>query len=239
MIITIHQPEHLPWLGFFNKISKAEKFVILDNVQFRKNYFQNRNRIVGSNGIQFINVPTRTKGHMGSNLAHTEISTDGANVKWREKYLRTIQMSYSKHQFFSEVFPVLEGAINLDTNLLCDINLAIIKSFADKLNIHLEYIRASEMDLDGAKSDLILDICEKLGADVYIAGSSGRDYLDMKSFTDVGIVVKYNDYIHPVYLQRKTKEFESNLAALDLFMNYGWAEGKRIMMEGNEGLSDA
>ena len=238
MVITIHQPEHLPWLGFFNKISKAEKYVILDNVQFRKNYFQNRNRIMGSNGVQFINVPTKTKGHMDSDLAHTEISTNGSNGKWREKYLRTIQMSYGKHPFYAEVFPVLEAAINIETNLLCDINLAIIKSFADKLEIHPEYVRASEMKLDGAKSDLILDICEVLKADVYIAGPSGRDYLNIQSFIDTGIVVKYNDYYHPKYPQRKAKEFETNLAALDLFMNCGWTDGKRIMMEGNEELSE-
>ena len=238
MIITIHQPEHLPWLGFFNKISKAEKFVILDNVQFRKNYFQNRNRIMGSNGVQFINVPTKTKGHMDSTLAKTEIASDGANGKWKEKYLRTVQMSYSRHPYFSEVFPVLEAAIQTETNLLCDINLAIIQLFADQLNIHPEYVRASEMKLTGVKSDLLLDICEKLEADVYIAGPSGRDYLDVQSFTAAGIIVKYNDYHHPIYPQRKAKEFEHNLAALDLFMNCGWNDGKRIMMEGNEDLSD-
>lgn len=238
MVITIHQPEHLPWLGFFNKISKAEKFVILDNVQFRKNYFQNRNRIMGSNGVQFINVPTKSKGHMDSNLAQTEISLDGANAKWREKYLRTIQMSYSKHLYFAEVFPVLEAAINTETDLLCDVNLAIIKSFSEKLDIHPEYIRASEMELAGAKSDLILDICKKLKAGVYIAGPSGRQYLDVESFANAGIVVKYNDYKHPVYPQRKAKDFETNLAALDLFMNCGWTEGKQIMMKDNDGLSD-
>lgn len=238
MIITIHQPEHLPWLGFFNKISKAEKYVILDNVQFRKNYFQNRNRIMGSNGVQFINVPTKTKGHMDSILANTEISLDGANARWKEKYLKTIQMSYSRHPYFSEVFPVIETALETESTLLCDINIAIIMSFADKLDIHPEYVKASEIDLEGSKSDLILDICKKLKADVYIAGPSGRDYLDINSFSESKIKVKYNDYKHPVYNQRKAKTFETNLAALDLFMNCGWVEGKQIMMNGNEGLSD-
>lgn len=238
MIITIHQPEHLPWLGFFNKISKAEKFVILDNVQFRKNYFQNRNRIIGSNGVQFVNVPTKTKGHTDSDLAHTEISADGSNARWKEKYLKTIRMSYSKHPFFYEVFPVLENAIETESEFLYDINFMIIKLFAEKLDIHPEYVRASEMRLDGAKSDLILNICKQLKADVYIAGPSGRDYLDIQSFFNIGITVKYNDYKHPVYPQRRSKEFESNLAAIDLFMNCGWGEGKRIMMNGNEGLDD-
>lgn len=212
--------------------------MILDSVQFRKNYFQNRNRIMGSNGVQWINVPTSTKGHMESDLAHTEIDTGGANAKWKIKYLRTIQMSYSKHPFYQDVYSVLEEAINTDSPYLCDINIAIIKEFADKLNIHPRFIRSSEMELKGAKSDLILDICVELGADVYIAGPSGRDYLDVGSFRNAGIVVKYNDYSHPTYPQRKAKEFESNLAALDLFMNCGWDEGKKIIMAGNESLSD-
>ena len=238
MIITIHQPEHLPWLGFFNKMSKAEVFVILDSVQYRKNYFQNRNRIMGSNGPQFITIPTRNKGHMELDIAHTEISTEGANAKWKDKYLRTIQMSYVKHPYFAEVYPVLEAAILPETELLCEVNTRIFKAFAEKLDIRPAFVRSSEMDLAGAKSDLILDICRKLKTDVYIAGPSGRDYLDIPSFTEAGITVKYNDYTHPVYPQRKTKAFESHLAALDLFMNCGWEEGKRIMMNGNEGLSD-
>lgn len=237
MVLTIHQPEHLPWLGFFNKISKTEIFVILDNVQFRKNYFQNRNRIMGSNGVQFINVPTKTKGHMNNNLAHTEISIEGSNAKWKEKYLRTIQISYRKYPFYQEVFPIIEEAIAIETSYLCDINIAIIKGFAKKLDIHPQYIRASEMKLKGSKSDLILDICKELKANVYISGPSGRDYLNIQSFTDANIVVKYNDYNHPIYPQRKVKEFTPNLAALDLFMNCGWDEGKKILMTGNEGLS--
>lgn len=238
MVITIHQPEHLPWLGLFNKIAKAEVFVILDSVQFEKNYFQNRNRILGSNGVQWLSVPVSTKGHMEGTIATTEISQAGGNAKWKEKYLRTVQQSYGKHPYFSEVFPVLESAIEIETNLLYDINMEIIRSFCDCLEIHPEYIRASELELDGQKSDLILDICRKVKADTYISGPSGRDYLDLASFAASNITVKYNDYEHPVYPQRKTKEFVSHLSALDLFMNCGFGESKRIIMAGNAGLSE-
>lgn len=238
MIITIHQPEHLPWLGLFNKISKAETFVILDNVQFEKNYFQNRNRIMGTNGVQWINVPTCTKGHLDSDLANTEISYLGKNAKWRDTYLKTIQMSYGKYPFFQEVFSILEDAIRMETDLLCDINISIIKGFANKLDIHPKYVRSSDLNVDGSKSELILDICKSVGATVYIAGPSGRDYLDVNSFEESGITIKYNDYVHPTYPQRKSKDFETNLSILDLLMNVGFTEGKTILMYGNEGLSD-
>lgn len=238
MVITIHQPEHLPWLGFFNKIAKAEMFVILDNVQYEKNYFQNRNKILGTNGVQWVNIPISTKGHMEGTIAKTEISLIGNNAKWKDKYLRTIEQSYKKYPFYAEVFPILEQAITTNTNFFCDINIKIIKGFCEKLNIKPEYIRASALNVDGLKSKLILDICKKVNADTYIAGPSGRDYLDISSFVDAGITVKFNDYNHPVYPQRKTKEFVDHLSALDLFMNCGFEESKQIIMDGNEGVEE-
>lgn len=236
MIITIHQPEHLPWLGFFNKLSKAEVFVILDSVPYRKNYFQNRNRIIGSNGVQYIGIPAVNVGHIEGTIATTKIAVQG-NANWRTKYLNTIRMSYSKHPCFSEVYPVLEQAIMTDSEYLADINIAILTSFADRLGFHPQYIRSSAMVIQGSKSDLILDICKKLRANTYIAGPSGRDYLDMRSFDDADIKVVFNDYRHPIYPQKRTAEFVPYLSALDLFMNCGFKEGERIITEGNEGVS--
>lgn len=238
MIITIHQPEHLPWLGFFNKISKAEKYVILDSVQYEKNYFQNRNKILGTNGVQWIGIPVVNTKHMEGSIATTLIASDPKNIKWKEKYLQTIKQSYGKYEFFNEVYPLLEDALNTDSKYLCDINISIIKNFCFALDIHPEFIRSSDLNVSGLKSDLILDICMKTNADVYIAGPSGRDYLDMKSFSDNGIVVKFNDFNHPTYPQKRTDEFISHLSALDLFMNVGFKEAKKIMMEGNQDIAD-
>lgn len=238
MIITIHQPEHLPWLGLLNKIAKADKFVVLDSVQFEKNYFQNRNRILGTNGVQWLSVPVANKGHMDGSIASILIANDGKNIKWKQKYLQTIKQSYGKYPYFNDVYPIIEEAISLDSPYLYDINFKIIQSFCDKLDIHPEYIRSSSLDVKGLKSSLILDICKKTKADVYIAGPSGRDYLNMDSFEKENIIVKFNDYVHPVYPQRRSSEFISHLSSLDLFMNVGFMEAKRIIMESNEGLSD-
>ena len=238
MIITIHQPEHLPWLGLFNKIAKADKFVILDSVQYEKNYFQNRNRILGTNGVQWIGIPVVNTKHMEGSIATTLIANDPKNAKWKEKYLQTIKQSYGKYEHFNEVYPLLEKAINTNSKYFCEINIAIIKSFCDALDIHPEYIRSKDLNVDGLKSSLILDICKEVKTDVYIAGPSGRDYLDMKSFEDAGITVKFNDYNHPTYPQKRTDEFVSHLSALDLFMNVDFKEAKQIIMNGNEQLAD-
>ena len=107
-IITIHQPEHLPWLGLFNKIAKAETFVLLDTVQFEKNYFQNRNRIMGTSGeAQWIGIPVNTKNHEENNIKNTKIQIAGNTKNWKKEYLRTITYCYSKYPFFNDVFPII------------------------------------------------------------------------------------------------------------------------------------
>ena len=238
MIITIHQPEHLPWLGLFNKIAKAEKFVILDSVQYEKNYFQNRNKILGSNGVQWIGIPVVNTKHMDGSIATTLISSDPKNARWKEKYLLTVKQSYGKYPFFEEVYPLLEKAINIDTPYFCEINIEIIKLFCDALDIHPEYVRSSELCVEGLKSDLILEICKATKADLYIAGPSGRDYLNMDKFAKEGISVKFNDYNHPIYPQKRSETFVDHLSALDLFMNVGFKEAKKIIMSNNEGLNN-
>lgn len=236
MIMTIHQPEHLPWLGYLNKASKADLFVILDSVQFEKNYFQNRNRILGTNGIQWLGIPVSLAGHMNASIAETKISN--VDAKWKDKYLKTIQMSYGKYPFFNDVYPMIEDSIMMDTSYLCEINLRIIRNLFDKLGFNCDIVRSTELNVSGLKSDLILQICKCVGANSYIAGPTGRDYLKVDEFNKEGISVFYNDFIHPVYEQRKSREFISHLSSIDLFMNMGFTEGKHIIIEGNEGLND-
>lgn len=235
-VVTVHQPEHLPWLGFFNKMAKADVFVLLDNVPFRKNYFQNRNKILGTNGEQWIGIPVSVKGHITSTIKDTQIAYS-ANPKWREKYLRTVQESYGKYEFFNDIFPKLSEIITSDFVTISDVNIEIIKMFANGFGIKPQFIRGSELDVDGAKSDLILDICENLKADVYIAGPFGREYLKRDEFDERDIRVCFNDYSHPLYTQKKSNEFVPYLSGLDLVMNCGYKQGKEIIMSGNEDVS--
>src|SRR5207248_9565654 len=99
VIATIHQPEHLPWLGFFNKADQADVLVLLDTVQFRKGYFQNRNRILGPNGLQWLTVPVILRGHTTRMLVDMEISNQ---EEWRSKHWKTIRQAYGHHPFFRD-----------------------------------------------------------------------------------------------------------------------------------------
>lgn len=236
MITTIHQPEHLPWLGYFNKMVKAQKYVILDNVPFRKNYVQNRNRILGTNGAQWLGVPVLIEGHIEGTIKTTRIANE-TQPKWKSKYLKTIEYSYKKHPFYDEVFSDICEIMDNDWEYISELNVALFELFANKMDIHPEFVYASDLDVSGNKSDLILDICKKTNTDTYIAGPSGRKYLDIQSFKDADIEVVYNDYTHPEYTQKKAPVFVSHLSAIDLFMNHGYKKAYEIIMSGNEGLS--
>lgn len=228
MILTIHQPEHLPWLGYFNKMASAEKFVILDSVQYEKNYFQNRNKILGSNGVQWIGVPVETRGHTCMQIKDMIIANN-INPKWKEKYLRTIEYGYKRYPYFKIYFPFFEELLKKEWKYLYDFNMEIIFYFTKELGINVEFVRSSELGVEGMKTDLILDICKKMKATTYVAGPSGREYLNIDNFKEAGIKVVYNDFMHPKYPQMKRKEFVPYLSTLDLLMNVGAEKAKNIV----------
>jgi len=230
-VITIHQPEHMPWLGFMNKLLKADVFVLFDNIQYEKNYFQNRNRIATRNGAQFLTVPVETKGYTEKTIKDMMIANT-LQPKWKQKYLKTISETYGKHPFFNTLFPKVNSIFSVCDQNICDLNIALIKLFAELLDADCSFIRGSSLSVSGAKSDLVLDICRELHADVYISGPSGRDYMNMRSFSDANIMVSFNDFVHPSYTQKNCVSFLPYMSTLDLLMNVSPKEGREIILSG-------
>jgi hypothetical protein len=218
MIVTIHQPEHLPWLGFFHKMRRADRFVILDNVQYRTNYFQNRNRVLGANGPFWLTVPVRSRGHVATSIA--DIVIDGSQA-WGERHRKSLEACYGRHPHFRRYADVLRTILESPWQRLADLNLAIIEAFRSALDIGTPMVRASELGVEGRGSELLLAICERMGAATYLSGPSGRDYLDESLFANRGIAVQYHEFHHPVYPQRGANEFVSHLTALDALANLG------------------
>lgn len=235
MRLAIHQPEHLPWLGFFNKMSMADVYVILDNVQYVKGNYQNRNRIMGTNGPQWINVPVNNKGRLESTILDMTFA-DETNPNWRKKYLNTIYCSYHKYPYFEEIYSYFEKIMDKNYKYLYDFNVDMIYYFANLLKIHPQFIRASELEVQGKKSDLVLSICKELKADIYISGEGGRHYMHLEDFKNAGIDVVFQKYIHPVYLQKTGKEFEPYMSIIDLLFNVG--PEKAIDMVKNNGYCE-
>lgn len=231
MIVTIHQPEHLPWLGFLNKIIQADLFVILDNVQFRKNYYQNRNKVRTANGWTWVKVPVRHKSD--SLIKDVTITPD---ARWKKKWWDTIYYSYKKSNYFDIYAGSIETAINQDWQFLSDLNIYLIKMLFSFLDKKLACIKASELGIEGRGSEMLLKICKKAGATTYLSGISGRDYLEEDMFREENINIVYQEFYHPIYNQMY-EPFEPCMSVIDLFFNYG-PQSLEIIMCKNIQLMD-
>lgn len=215
MILSAHQPAYLPWLGYLDKIARSDIFVYLDTVQFEKNSFINRNRIKTAQGTLWLTIPVKTKGHTGSTLLSTAIDD---TQTWRLKHIKSIESNYRKAVRFNECFPKIEKLINLQKNNLSDFCFNHLEFWCEELGINTKIVRSSSLPPLGAKSDLIFDLCAHFGANHYLSGALGREYLDEDRFQKAGIAIEYQNFKSPIYPQL-WGEFAPNLSVLDWWMS--------------------
>ncbi|HEY9746184.1 MAG TPA: WbqC family protein [Oculatellaceae cyanobacterium] len=230
MIVSVHQPAYLPWLGYFDKIIRSDVFVYLDTVQFEKNSFINRNRIKTVQGVAWLTVPVKIKGHFDKTLQEIEIDN---TQDWKKKHLRSIYFNYKKAPRFEVCYPKLEALYAKDYLLLSELCWEHLRFWLRELKINTTLVRASELPVSGKGSDLILSLCQHLGAKTYISGCLGRNYLQQKDFHDAGIAVEYQDYRCFPYPQL-WGGFLSHLCIVDFWMNSD--EYWRIANQSNERL---
>ncbi len=220
MKIAIHQPEFMPWLGFFNKMALAELFVVFDHVQFKKRYFENRNCIVSAKKeVSYIIAPVISKGRYMQSIMDAEIDN---TQNWKEVLLKKIRFFYSKARYFDKYYDPLHVMINgKEYSRLIVLNIDIINFFRENLGIATPMVFSSKMDVQAYKgSDLILQICLLNKAGVYLCGASGRDYLKENDFSQRGISIEWLDYKSPEYSQLG-EGFTPNMSTLDLLFNHG------------------
>lgn len=215
MILSAHQPAYLPWLGYFDKIARADVFVYLDTVQFEKNSFINRNQIKTPQGALWLTIPVKTKGHTSGSLLTTEIDD---KQPWRIKHLKSIEMNYRKASRFEECFPKIQALLTMPESNLAEYCLHQLRFWLDELNIDTRIVCSSELPINSAKSDLVLDLCQHFGAQHYLSGALGRDYLVEEDFSKAGIVIEYQNFKPPVYPQL-WGDFIPYLGILDWWMN--------------------
>lgn len=217
MILSAHQPAYLPWLGYFDKIARADIFVYLDDVQFEKNSFINRNKIKTPQGSMWLTMPVKLKGHTTNTMLETPID-DGQ--PWRAKHLKSIVSNYRKAPFFDALYPEIESIVLHPSDNIAEICWFQLNVWLKQLNIKTKVVRASTLALKSRKSQLIFDLCKQFGAEYYLSGVLGRDYLDEASFSAAGINIEYQTYRHPIYPQL-WGEFMPFMSVVDYLMNVG------------------
>ncbi len=216
-IIGIHQPQYLPWLGLVERAARCDLFVILDSVPYSRNYFYNRNKIKTANGPIWLTIPILAKGRFGQLFTETRIDN---SQKWAEKHRKGITCAYSKAPFFDDYAGRLYEMLEKKREFLTDICLDSFRFLLESFCIKTKIARSSELGANGAKEELLIDICKKTGATHYLSGPDGRNYLNISRWTDNGIEVDFQNYIHPVYPQLYG-DFTSNMSAIDLLFNCG------------------
>ncbi len=234
MIVSIHQPEYLPWLGFFNKLTYSDVFVILDDVQFEKGSFQNRNKIRTPNGWNWLTIPILHK--FPEEIKDVKIN----GTDWKETHMKALWMNYKNAPYFNEYFFILKEAYSRDWESLADLNIYLIKRLAEILDIEISIIKSSSMSIEkNNKNEHLIDICKFLGADTYLCGQGGKTYINEELFNKNRIKILFYDYKHPIYHQR-FYGFVPYMSVVDLLFNLG-KEAKSIISSGGvliENISD-
>jgi hypothetical protein len=227
--VVIHQPDFIPYLGFFHRFLSADLYVALDHVQFvngSRRAWTHRDKIKTPKGAQWLTVSVK-KVSRDTAINQVELSDD---VDWRTNNTRLLDANYRGAPFFEQIMPSLHTLYAEPAKMLADFNLKSIKMLMSLLDVETPIVLSSTLAPQGAKNDLLVDLLKKVGADRYLSGVGSRDYMDESLFGAAGIEVQWQDFHHPVYPQR-FGEFEPFLSAIDMLFNCGIDRSRQLLRE--------
>jgi hypothetical protein len=223
MILAAHQPHYLPWLGYLDKLAKADLFVVMDDLQYEAQNYQNRQRMKLADGTAWLTVPLVHAGQ-GDRICDKRIdNTGGARHHWQRRTWRTLEVHYGRARWFARYRDELHAVYSQPWISLVELDMKMLELARNWLAIRTPIVRASSLGLAGAKTDRLIDLCKKVGARAYLTGSGGSaGYLDAERMGRAGIGVIWQHFAHPVYPQRYSGAgFISHLGFLDLVLNCG------------------
>ena len=220
MKCVILQPSYIPWRGYFDQMAMADIFVFLDDVQYDKHGWRNRNRIKTHQGPIWLTIPVFSKGTTSQHILISQIEINHRQP-WNNKNLRSLQQAYGKPLYLDGYTNLLDRFYKDPPQMLADFDIELSVALARELGIqHTRFIRSSELRVEGQKTDRLIAILEKLGADHYISGPSARDYIEPEKFAAAGIRLTYMQYNYPEYPQLYPP-YDSQLSILDLLFMTG------------------
>lgn len=219
--IAIMQPTYLPWIGYFDLMDDVDAFVFLDNVQFDKRSWQQRNRIRTGKGLEWLTIPVKVKGRYHQKINEVHIDNQPS---FPDKHIRAVHMHYRGARYFDDYFAEFEEQLRrgAESTLLCELNIGLIKWAMRRLGIRTGCHRSSALGAAGKRSALLIDICQRLGADRYLSPMGALGYLtqERRLFDDSDISVFLRRYEHPVYPQMY-EPFMPYACVLDMLFNLG------------------
>lgn len=217
-LAAIHQPQYLPYLGFFHKIYHSDVYVVLDDVQYHRRGVQNRNKVKTSTGWQWLTVPIIHQSG-GQLIRNVEIKQ---TTQWQNDHWKTLVFNYSPAPYFDLYRKELKQILFANYTFLSTLNMVLIEWVLKILDIRLPIFYSSQLETIGQKTERIVSICQAVDADCYLSGPGGKQYMAIDSFEEAGIGVQWQNFNPPVYEQRFPHvEFIPNLSILDVLFNCG------------------
>lgn len=215
--LSIHQPQYLPYLGFFHKIAHSDIFVALDDTQFQKNGVQNRNKIKTAQGWQWLTVPIQHR--FGQRIC--EVQLDG-RTPWPRKHAHTLRANYARAPYYDQYAPTLNDLLDAKYDNLSQLNMALTHWVLSILEVRTPILCASGLNVAGEQTTRLINICQAMGADCYLSGPGGRQYMELELFAAAGIQVQWQQFEPPVYPQCFPQTgFIPNLSVIDVLFNCG------------------
>lgn len=218
MIVGIHQPHYLPWLRYVHKIARSDVFVLLDDVQYSKNGWQNRNKIKGAQGWMYLTVPV--KDAFGRLISDVGINNQ---ERWREKHWNALRTNYARAPYFARYGDELGTVYAREWSMLGELALTMLDRLLSVLGVDTRIVRSSTLGIPGKGTERLVGICKALGATTYLTGDyAASNHLEVELFERAGIEVRLQAWRCPSYPQQHQQAgFIPDLSIVDLLFNAG------------------
>ncbi len=220
MKCAVMQPTYFPWAGYFSLIARVDTFVFLDDAQYEKGSWQNRNRVLVNGAPHWLTVPAQ-RAHLGQ--AINEVAIDERR-HWRQKHHRLLAQSYAQHPHAQEMLDATAPVLDPALATLAELNIRLISELARALGIGTPLLRSSALGIPGKRSARLIAILEQLGCEEYVSPPGASGYLEEDGFRECSAIqLSYHNYQPAPYAQPGAVSFVSHLSLLDVIANLGIA----------------
>ena len=231
MKVAIHQFHYFPWIGYLDKMAKADKFILLNDVQLSKDSAMHRARVLTNDGKEkYLTICYAKENWMEKKSS--EIYLNEA-IDWQQRQVNFIMNNYRHKENFEQIWTEIEHIFQKKYLLLNDVLLDSLLTTRKLFGIETELLLQSDLTYDESakKNFLVLELCKSVGADVYLSGIGAKKYMEVDTFVQEGIQVVYHDFKHPEYRQSGNQEFQLYMSSLDLLFNEGIENARTLFWE--------
>ena len=213
---AIIQSGYLPWKGYFDIVNEVDLFVFLEDVQYTRSDWRNRNKIMTAHGPKWLSVPVQQRH--GQSIFEARIDY---SHRWQAKHKRAIQLSYGRAAEYDEYAGSILSIYDTHFETISQLNMHAIRIVSRLLGINTRFVNSLQLKVSGTKDDRVIGICQAVGINHYLSGPAARSYIDEAKFARASIALEYKDFCgYPEYRQLYGP-FEHHVSAIDVLFNCG------------------